>query len=38
MAQLPTFFDGAQHFRIDQQAIYAIAGNQYQILNVQQGQ
>jgi hypothetical protein len=27
MPQPPTFFDGAQHFRIDHQAIYSIAGN-----------
>jgi hypothetical protein len=38
MAQPPTFFDGAHHFRMDHPAIYSIAGNQYQILNVQQGQ
>jgi hypothetical protein len=35
MAQPPTFFDGAQHFRIDQQVIYSIARNyNTNILNV----
>jgi hypothetical protein len=36
MPQPPTFFDGAQHFRIDQQVIYSIAGNNnVNVLNVQ---
>jgi hypothetical protein len=34
MPQLPTFFDGAQHFRIDHQANYSIAGNYYNV-NIQ---
>ncbi|RXW22409.1 hypothetical protein EST38_g3446 [Candolleomyces aberdarensis] len=31
-----TYFDGAHHFRIDQQTINSFAGNQYQILNVRE--
>jgi hypothetical protein len=27
MAQPPTFFDGAHHFRMDRTTIYSIAGN-----------
>ncbi|RXW11485.1 hypothetical protein EST38_g14370 [Candolleomyces aberdarensis] len=31
-----TYFDGAHHFRIDQQIINSFAGNQHQILNVRE--
>ncbi|RXW14115.1 hypothetical protein EST38_g11740 [Candolleomyces aberdarensis] len=34
MAPQSTYFDGAHHFRIDQQIINSVAVNQYQILNV----